>query len=282
MLAVMPTTTCLLFFPGSKRELFPKAIATAAWQVCADLEDSVTPEEKSSARASVLELLAEEADCARLVVRINHPSTADGVRDLEALAGLGRRPSRLTVMLPKIDASTQVDEVRAFLAADLGEVSFIPIVETARGLARVEEIAAARDVSALLFGSLDLSVALGCAREWEALLYARSRCVLAARLAGVGLVDAPYFDVGDADGLRFEAGRARRLGFTGKAAIHPSQVAVIDSVFAPTEDEVERARRIVSVFEREGRGAFLLDGVMIDRPVVEAARRVLGRSLEEE
>ncbi|MDH3272354.1 MAG: CoA ester lyase [Gemmatimonadota bacterium] len=273
----MSGTGCLLFFPGTRPELLPKAIASGASRVCVDLEDAVAAGAKSEARASVIRLFEEQPAFPGLGVRINHPSTSEGALDLEAIGGLGRLPDPLTIMLPKTDSPEQVNDVRECLTRPLGEVWLIPVVETLRGLSQVEHIAAARGVSALLFGGLDLSVALGCALEWEALLYARSRCVHSARLAGVEMIDTPFFDVEDPDGLRRESARARRLGFTGKAAIHPSQVAVIEEAFAPTDEDVDRARRVIAASERERRGAFLLDGVMIDRPTVEAARRLVDR-----
>ena len=122
---------------------------------------------------------------------------------------------------------------------------------------------------------------LWCDRSWDSLLYARSRCVLAARLGGVALFDSPFFDLEDSDGLREEATRARRLGFGGKAAIHPSQVGVIHDVFAPSREEIERARRVVEGAERTDDGVFVLEGKMVDRPVVEAAQRILARCGEE-
>lgn len=270
--------SCLLFFPGTRPALLEKASASGARWVCVDLEDAVAPQSKPEARASAKEFLEAGDGQGRLVVRINHPSTSDGERDLDALARLDRRRGLLTVMVPKADSASDVERVRAQLSGHVGRLSVIPVVETARGLANVEQTASSEGVRALLFGGLDLSVDLGCALDWEALLYARSRCVLAARLAGIELLDTPFFDLDDPDGLRRESERARRLGFTAKAAIHPSQVDVIHEAFAPTQEEIARARRVVEGSEREGRGVFLLDGVMIDRPAVEAARRLLARS----
>lgn len=274
MLAGMNGARCLLFFPGSRPELLAKAVATGAGRVCVDLEDSVAPEDKARAREAVGSVLASEDAPAGLVVRINHPDTSDGREDLRALgvwAGNGRSP---TVMVPKAASADDVEVVRSKVGADPG-LDVIPVVETARGLAEVEAIASAPGVAALLFGALDLSTDLGCALEWEPLLYARSRCVVAGRAAGIALIDTPFFDVDDTDGLRSEAMRAQRLGFNAKAAIHPSQVEIIDDVFAPTEDDIEWARGVVEAAEREQRGVFLLDGVMVDAPMVEAARRVL-------
>lgn len=278
MFARMTDTSCLLFFPGTRPELAAKAAASGAGRVCVDLEDSVAPASKAEARASALELLDTYDGPATLVVRINHPSTPEGRRDVESIAGLGGGPRRVSVMVPKTESARDLAAVAEELADGLDALSTIPVIETARGVAGVEDITAAPGVSALLFGGLDLSVDLGCTLEWESLLYARSRCVLAARLAGIEPIDTPWPDLDDTDGLRREAERARRLGFTAKAAIHPSQVAIIRDAFAPTEVEIERARRIVDAYEREGSGVFRLGDAMVDRPVVDAARRLLDRS----
>ncbi len=277
MFAPMIDRTSLLFFPGTRPELLSKAVASGAGRACVDLEDSVEPSKKAVARGAALELVASHAGPFELVVRINHPGTVEGRADLDGLRGLDPPEGAWSVMIPKAASREEVSRVRHGLGGSGGVPPVIPVVEGARGLANVEEIAATEGVSGLLFGALDLSVDLGCARDWEPLLHSRSRCVLGARLAGVELLDSPFFEIGDLEGLRAEAERARRLGFTGKAAIHPSQVPVIREAFAPTDDEVARARRIVEAAERESAGVFVVDGAMIDRPAVEAARRLLGR-----
>lgn len=282
MLAGMNGAHSLLFFPGSRPELLPKAVATGAGRVCVDLEDSVAPEDKARAREAVGALLAAGDIPAGFAVRINHPDTPEGRDDLRVLgewSASGRAP---TVMIPKAESVEDLERARS--AAGIAEVGsagadgrgdVIPVIETPRGIAVVEDIASASGVAGLLFGALDLSTALGCAMEWEPLLYARSRCVVAGRMAGIAVIDSPFFDIEDADGLGSEAVRARRLGFSAKAAIHPSQVEIIDDVFAPTEDDIEWARRVVEAADGEGGGVFVLEGVMVDTPMIEAARRTL-------
>jgi len=281
----MPVSSCLLFFPGDRPDLLTRALASSAGLVCADLEDAVTAAAKDDARAAVLDLLrgANSADRGRIAVRINHPSSAHGMRDLEALVALGSDPQDPdflphVVVVPKAAGEGELDAVRKRLSTAGAAPRLIPIVETAVGLASVERLATVDGVAALLFGGLDLSRELGCELDWEPLLYARSRCVLAARLAGIGLLDTPFFDLDDREGLESEARAARKLGFTGKAAIHPAQVPVIDEVFTPTGEEIAAARRLIEAYEGSSRGAFALDGMMVDRPVIEAARSVLSRA----
>lgn len=271
----------ILFFPGNRTELLSKALGSRAARVCMDLEDAVPAHAKDEARAAARSTLSRnDAAFDRLVIRINHPATVDGMKDLEEIAATAS--AAVCIMVPKVTAAEDIEAVRAPLSMRGAEPALIPVIETARGLAAVEEIAAAPSVAAILFGGLDLSIDLGCALDWEALLYARSRTVHAARLGGVEAVDMPFLDLSDADGLRLEAARARRLGFTAKAAIHPSQIDVIDEVFTPTEAELEHARRVVEAFDRDGSGVFLLDGTMIDRPAIEAARLLLSRVPAEE
>lgn len=275
---------CFLFFPGFRPELLSKAVAAGADGVCADLEDAVGPDRKDAARQSVVGLLQDEAGAHLeapgspcVIVRVNEPTTPAGMRDLEALAGLRRPPDAL--IIPKIRAPAEVARVAEALQESGPSTLLIPLVETARALAEVEEIAAsASAVAALMIGGHDLAVELGARPGWEPLLYARSRLVHAAALAGVPALDMPSLDVGDGDGLRGEARRSRDLGFSGKAAIHPEQVAPIQEVFSPSPDELERARRIVEAYRASDGDAVLLDGRLVDRPVLEAARRTLARA----
>jgi citrate lyase beta subunit len=265
---------CVLFFPGMRPDRYAKALATGADRVCMDLEDAVAADAKDPARANAVATLTGGGDASRLIVRINHPSTADGDADLaalsRALADSATAPA--AIMVPKVGAVEELVLVRARLGID---VPLVAMIETARGLAAVEEIATGGGVCALLFGGVDLSGELGSTTGWDALLYARSRVVHAAALAHVGAIDFPWLDAADAGGLLEDATCVRALGFRGKAAIHPSQVATIQGVFWPSTLEVERARRIVDAAEASADGVFLLDGVMIDRPVVQAARRVI-------
>ena len=265
----------LLFVPAVRPDRFPKALATGADAVCVDLEDGVAPDAKETARAQALALLAGRGPCpAEVSLRINDAKTALGRTDLEALVASGARPDAL--MLPKVAGGDEIRDVDATLARGGGARPLIVQVETAAGLLAAPEIAAASpNVAAVFFGAIDLSADLGCAVEWEALLYARSRVVLAAAAAGVSALDSPFMDVPAVDALADETRRVRRMGFTGKAAIHPTQVAVIQQAFAPTAAEAAWARKIVAAYERQRGGVLLVDGQLIERPVVRSARRTL-------
>jgi len=265
----------LLFFPGHRRELHGKAAAAAPDALCLDLEDAVPGAFKEEAREVLEGLLQgeEPPGAAPLLVRINPVSTPDGRADLELLDRLARPPAG--VVLPKVDTPGEVAWTRDALPFGL---LLVPLVETARGLHNVEEIAGVEGVSALSMGGLDLSAELGCAPEWEPLLYARSRLVHAGALASLPVLDTPHVRPGEVELLSREATDARRLGFTGKLAIHPAQVPVIHAAFTPTEEEVERARRVVESFEAAGGGALAVAGGMVDAPLVTHSRRLLLRA----
>ena len=265
----------LLFVPAVRPDRYPKALATGADAVCIDLEDGVAFGAKDEARDNALVLFESRAPVrAEVSLRINDPKTDLGQRDLEALRQSGVRPDAL--MLPKCDGPEEIREVAAALAADLPDLPLIVMLETARGVAAAEAIAAAAPtVSAVFFGAIDFAADVGCEVSWDAALYARSRTIVAAAMAGVGALDSPYMDVPALDALAAECRRTRALGFTGKAAIHPTQVPVIQAAFSPPADEVAWARRIVDAYERNAGGVLLVDGKLIERPVIASAQRTL-------
>ena len=265
----------LLFVPAVRPDRYPKALATGADAVCIDLEDGVAFGAKDEARDKALALFAErEPVRAEVSLRINDPKTALGQRDLDAVRQSGIRPDAL--MLPKCDGPDEIREVAAALSAGLPDLPLIVMLETARGVAAAEAIAtAAPTVSAVFFGAIDFAADVGCEVAWDAALYARSRAIVAAAVARVGALDSPYMDVPALDALAAESRRTRALGFTGKAAIHPTQVPVIQAAFSPPAEEVAWARRIVEAYERNEGGVLLVDGKLIERPVIASAQRTL-------
>lgn len=274
----MATRRCVLFLSGSKPDRYRSAMDSGADRVCLDLEDSVAPEAKSEARDAAMALvMSEDWDMSRSVLRINHPSTVAGAEDMEALCAMAsaRDAPPLQVMLPKVESRDDLDLVKVRLEVEGIPSALIPVIETARALANVEEIATSGSIAWMQFGGVDMSASLGAAMEWEPLLYARSRIVHAGALGGVGVMDVPFLDLSDSEGLEAEAIASKKLGFKGKAAFHPDQVPIVQGVFAPSEAEIQRARRVLEAADREGRAAFMLDGRMVDKPVVDSARRTL-------
>ena len=265
----------ILFVPAARPDRFPKALATGADAVCLDLEDGVSIDQKAAAREQALVLLADRPEArAEVVLRINEPASDLGERDLGALLAAGVRPDAL--MVPKVGGPDTLRALERRLAGRLDGLPLYAQIETAAGLAAAEPIATASpNVAVMFFGAVDLSAELGCAIEWDALLYARSRVVAAAALTGADAMDTPFMDVGAPDRLADEAAAVRRLGFTGKAAIHPIQVAPIQAAFSPDEETLAWARRIVAAYEANEGGVLLVDGKLIERPVIASAERIL-------
>jgi (S)-citramalyl-CoA lyase len=149
-------------------------------------------------------------------------------------------------------------------------------VETARGVENVNAIATATPrLKALVFGSADFSFSVGASLTWEPMQYARARIVTAARAANLHVIDSPFFDIANLDGLRHEAGLARRMGFSGKAAIHPCQIESINHAFSPDERTLQKARKIIAESQAKDFNVVVVDGTMMGTPFVEAARRML-------
>ena len=278
-----PPCRSILFVPGDRSERFEKAVAAGADAICIDIEDAVPPGRKTGARVSAGRFLKEWAEAPasrgenarrlRVIVRVNDPGSRAGQQDAATLADC---PPPDAYMIPKVTTDAGVWNARAFLGDD---VPLIPIVETALGLENASHIATALPaVAALVFGGFDLSVELGAEPGWEPLLYARSRVVHAAAQANVDAIDMPSRELRDMATVRAEARKARRLGFAGKVAIHPSQIPAIHEVFTPSRDDVRRARTIVEADHAAGGAAVAVKGRMVDRPVVEAARRMLERA----
>jgi citrate lyase beta subunit len=266
----MPDFRSLLFVPASRPARFPRALRAGADAVCIDLEDSVAPGEKDAARSAAAEYLSQRTSGGvALGVRLNGAKTAWWPADAAVVGPLAD-----FVMIPKADSREQLIRV----AAALPGAALWPLVETAQGLMHAWGIAAAPGVQGVLFGAFDYAADVGCAMEWDALLWARSALAAACARARVELLDAPSGDIGDADGLLAATRRAKALGFTGRACIHPDQVEGVNGVFTPSRREVDQARRILDAFETAAGGAAQLNGKLIELPVALAARRVLARA----
>ena len=265
----------LLFVPANRPDRFAKALATGADVVCIDLEDGVADHDKDRARREATRFLADRGPTpAEIWLRINVPDSDLGRLDLEMLHNASVQPEGLVI--PKVANAESLAQLSTELTGALRGTALVPVIESARAMINVEAIAVAdAQVSALLFGAIDYSSDIGCAVEWDALLYARSRVVLAAAAAGVDALDAPVMDVSPGDSLAVECHRVVRLGFTGKAAIHPTHVGVIQRAFTPTPQDVTRALRVIAAFEAATNGVVLVDGLVVDRPVITAARRTL-------
>ena len=260
----------LLFVPGDRADRFEKAISAAGTAAILDLEDAIAAAHKDAARETVRRFLHDREDLSRVAVRVNPSFTPAGRADLAMLAETPRRVA--AVVVPKVGAANDLDRVTDVL----GNLPQIVMIESARGMANCETIAAAPHVLALAFGPYDLAAELGGTPDADVLLPHRARLVVAARAAQRWVIDGPSREYGDPAIPRRDALLARRLGFDGKLLIHPSQIGPVREAFAPSSDEIAYARRIVEAARRSSPG--ILDGTMIDAPIEAAAERILRRA----
>jgi citrate lyase subunit beta/citryl-CoA lyase len=277
-----------MFVPGHRQKMLDKALGLNADAIMLDIEDGVAPNEKDTARQLIGEVLgrAKASNSPARFVRINAIGHARMDADLEAVV----RPGLEGLVLPKVETADEVRKVDAFLnereprsKMASGVVKLLIAVESPRGLLNAPAIAACSPrVIGLMFGAEDFGRELGLptSREGEArdMLYARSALVIAAASAHVQAVDGVWVDLKDPEGLVGFARQSRRLGFSGMSSIHPSQIEPINTLFSPTPEEVSYAEQVVDAFEEanaRGDGSIALGGQLIDRPIVERARRTL-------
>jgi citrate lyase subunit beta/citryl-CoA lyase len=257
----------LLFVPGDRSDRFEKALNAGADAVILDLEDAVSAGKKAEARQAIAAWISPERP---VYVRINDPATEWYEDDLAAAV----RPGLAGIIVPKAEDPEQL----AQLASRVGEIRLVPTIETALGVWNARSVAEAPGVERLAFGSIDLQLDAGITGEGEELLYARSRTVLASRVAGIlPPLDGVTVALDDPAQLEADVDRARRLGFGGKICIHPKQVETVNRGFRPSQDEVTWAERVLQAAEGTTSGAINLDGELIDRPVIERAKAVLER-----
>jgi (S)-citramalyl-CoA lyase len=266
-----------LFTPATRPDRFANASLAGADVAILDLEDAVAPKDKVQARTTALDYLAgSSADGALHALRINGLDTRAGISDLDALLGSRAAPDFL--VLPKTETAGHLQILDRLLTAANKETRLIGLIESAQGLAAAEEIAASTPrLTALLFGAADMSADLGAGTAWAPLVYARARLVAACALAGVLAIDSPFFDVKDHEGLTQETSQAIALGFAGKAAIHPNQIAPINAALTPRPEEVARARAILA---ENAKGVGVVQGQMVDEAIARKARRILAAAGE--
>jgi (S)-citramalyl-CoA lyase len=266
----------LLFVPALRPDRYAKALDSGADIVCIDMEDAVARSRKDEGRALTLPLFRTNTHPhVERMVRINGLSTSDGLKDLSAIIESDAPPP--SIMIPKIRSAEEVQLIEALLSnGPARQIRFCVIIETNQGLERAIEIAKSSSrIDSIILGAVDMSADLRCEKSWEPLLYARSRLVHAAASAGIDLLDVPYLNLEDAEGLRKEAAACARLGFTGKASIHPNQLAIIHEAFTPDAKAIEKARKVCAAFEQDSTGLVVVDGELIELPVVRSMYRIL-------
>ena len=299
-----PAPRSYLFVPGDRPERYAKALASGADAIVLDLEDAVAPAAKPAARAAIAAWLASSPDAHRAVVRINDESTpwfaddlrmlaaargrwqVSGVTDTTAVSGsgFGAADGGPAVMCPKAERI----ETLAALRAQCPQAAVLALIESARGVLAAPVLAAAPGVQRLVFGTLDyaldLDLDLDAWPEPIALDAAATAIALASRAAGLAApVAGVTVQIDDETRLRSDLARARALGFGAKLCIHPRQIAGVHAALSPSADDIAWARRVMTAVDgADGAsgppGVLQLDGRMVDRPVIERARRLLARA----
>ena len=233
-----------IFTPGLKPEMFPKAIKSGTDMVCVELEDGIAPQDKNLARKLAIKLFEtkQNADGIERILRINSLREKFGIDDVQAILNTKTPPPAL--MIPKVKSSEEIVLLDSLLTEKRHNCRLHIIIETNEGLEKAYDIAnCSNRIDALFFGGVDMSAELRCENKWEPLLYARSRIVHAASSAGIDAIDVPFLDLDDPEGMKQEAIKAKGLGFSGKGSIHPKQIPILNEVFTPSEEVIQRAKK---------------------------------------
>jgi citrate lyase beta subunit len=274
--------------PGDDRRKIEKATTLGVDSICMDMEDGVAMNKKVEARAVIAQAMKElDFGTSERCIRIN--SIGSGMEKYDLAAALTTDPDAIVV--PKIETAEQVKWVSDHIETHelssnkkIGTVRLLVGVETAKGILNLKEIAEAdKRLEAIIFGGEDYAASVGAVRTKEAseLLYARQATVTACAANDLQAIDIVFIDFKDPEGLRVEAEQGAGFGFSGKQIIHPNQVSVVQEAFTPSDAAIEYAKRIVESFEssqKEGKGAYALDGKMIDMPLLKNAQKVLERA----
>jgi (S)-citramalyl-CoA lyase len=265
-----------IFTPGLKPEMFPKALASGTDIVCIELEDGIAPKDKAKARQKALALFKtpQADDGVERVLRINSMRERFGMEDVNAIISTKTPPPAL--MMPKVRTPDEVVLLDQLLT-EAGHITRLHvIIETNEGLEAAYDIAKCSDrIDALFFGGVDMAAELRCPNTFESLIYARSRVVHASASAGLDVLDVPYLDLDDLQGMKKEAERVRDLGFTGKGSIHPKQIAALNEVFTPSREKIARARSVISEFEAADTGLVVIDEKLVEKPVLREMYRIV-------
>ncbi|MEX0329528.1 MAG: CoA ester lyase [Ruegeria sp.] len=266
----------VLYIPGSRDRALEKARSLPVDAIIFDLEDAVAADEKDNARETLKAALAAGGYGARVkIVRINGLDTKWGRADAEALRDMDAD----VVLLPKVNAASDVDE----LAKITGDLPIWAMMETPRGMLNAAEIAAHPLMAGFVMGTNDLAKELQTRFRPDRLplMTSLGLCLLAAKAEGLVIVDGVYNAFKDAEGLATECEQGRDMGFDGKTLIHPAQVDVANTAFAPTESEIDLARRQIQAFqevEAQGQGVAVVDGKIVENLHVETAREILAKA----
>ncbi len=268
-----------IYLPGNRPRMIQKGPHLGADAVILDLEDSVSPEEKDAARILVARAIETlNFGASEVMVRIN-PIHAGGLVDLPVILAAG--PD--SIVVPKCECRDDVLAVEAAVNenAPPNPVAILPMIETAKGILNVYEVASASPmVDAITFGGEDFTQDIGATRtkEGKEIFWGRSMLVIAAKAAGVQALDTVFSDLKDEEGLRRDTREIKEMGFDGRAAVHPAQIEIIHDVFTPSEKEIQHALDVIRAAEKarqEGSGVAVVKGKMIDKPIIQRAEKIM-------
>ena len=265
-----------IFTPGLRPDMYPKALASGADVVCVELEDGVAAKDKAEARHKALALFesAQVDDGVERIVRINSMRERFGIEDVNAILTSKTPPPAL--MMPKIRTPDEVVILDQLLTEAGHDIRLHVIIETNEGLEAAFEIAKCSPrIDAMFFGGVDMAAELRCQNNFDSLIYARARVVHASAAAGLDVLDVPFLDLDDPEGMRVEAEKVRDLGFAGKGSVHPKQIAALNQVFTPSEVQITSARRVIDEFEEADTGLVVIDGKLIEKPVLREMYRIV-------
>ena len=266
-----------IFTPGLNPEMFPKALASGADMICIELEDGIAIKDKDEARKNTINALKNLKinNDVELVIRVNCQRTKPGLLDLEAF--ISSKLNVKALMLPKVKTPDEITFIDDLLTDCNLDTDLHVIMETNEALENIYDIAhASKRIVALYFGGVDMAAELRVPNSYENLIYARSKLVHAGASVGIDVIDVPYLDLEDMDGMKKEAELVRNLGFTGKGSIHPKQINILNEVFTPSKEEIIKAKRIIDQFNASDTGLVVIDGKLIEKPVLrEMKRRIL-------
>tara|TARA_Y100000992_G_scaffold283368_1_gene232617 strand:- start:1879 stop:2739 length:861 start_codon:yes stop_codon:yes gene_type:complete len=263
-----------IFTPGLKPEMFSKALDSGADMVCIELEDGIAIKDKDEARSNTINALKtlQIKNDVELVVRVNCQRTKYGLLDLEAL--ISSKIKIKAIMLPKVKTPDEISFIDDLLTDCNLDTDLHVIMETNEALENIYDIAhSSKRIVALYFGGVDMAAELRVENSWENLVYARSKLVHAGASVGVDVIDVPYLDLENMDGMKKEAELVRDLGFTGKGSIHPKQINILNEVFTPDQNEIDKAKKIIDQFNESDTGLVVIDGKLIEKPVLREMKR---------
>lgn len=283
----MHSRRALLYMPGDNWKMITKSVTLGVDSICMDMEDGTAINKKAEARVTIAKALQElDFGASEKLARINSVGSGWEQDDIEAV--LPFHPDG--IVIPKVESFEHVEWASKIIEAaelkygwPINSVRILIGVETAKGILNLKEIAAHPRLDAIIFGGEDFAASIGAIRSKDAveLLYARQAVIVACAANDLQAIDIVTIDYKDLEALKIESQFGAGLGFSGKQIIHPNQVSAVQEAFTPSDESIAYARRIVETFEssqKEGKGAYALDGKMIDMPLLKNAQKVLARA----